>query len=77
MRDSLAGWHQRDLERVYLGYGFNVWSGRSHDIAEHPDFPQLRATWPRHGAVAKHYVETAIELIGKLEKLEDERQDND
>ncbi len=77
MRNSLAGWKQVDLERVYLGHGFDVWSGSSHDIAEHPDYPWLRGTWPRHGDVAKAYVSQAIGLIEELERLQKGETDND
>lgn len=73
MRNSKAGWKQADLERVYLGFGFDVWSGSSHDITEHPDYPRLRGTWPRHGDIAKAYVAQVIKLINELERLQKER----
>ena len=70
MRNSPNGWKQNDIERVYLGYGFDIWSGKNHDNARHPVYRQLRAQWPRHGKVAKVYVYQLIELIDQLEELE-------
>ena len=63
------------MERVYLGYGFDVWSGGNHDTAAHPKYPFLMAQWPRHGGVAKAYVRMLIKLIDRLEEIEKEKKD--
>jgi len=70
MRASAANWKQEDVERVYLGFGFDVWSGKNHDTARHPVFQKLIGQWPRHGDVKKVYVKQLIKLVDDLERLE-------
>jgi len=72
MRQSKANWKRDDLDRLYEGFGFIISHGKSHDIVKHPDFPELRATLPRHNYLAKGYVEYAVKLIDKL--LEQQRR---
>ncbi|MEK7324209.1 MAG: hypothetical protein AAB217_03000, partial [Chloroflexota bacterium] len=69
MRQSKADWKRRDLDKLYEGFGFVISHGKSHDIVKHPEFPELRATLPRHTYLAKGYVEYAIKLIDKLQEL--------
>jgi hypothetical protein len=70
MRNSTANWKQEDVERVYLGYGFDVWSGTNHATARHPKYKNLIGQWPRHGEVLPIYIRQLIKLIDKLERLE-------
>jgi hypothetical protein len=72
MRNSKSNWKRADLDRLYEGFGFIISHGRSHDIARHPDFPQLRATLPRHRELAKGYVEFAVKLMDRLLELQKE-----
>jgi hypothetical protein len=72
MRQSAANWTREDLERLYEGFGFNIRHGSKHDIVKHPDYPQLRATLPRHTTLAKAYIRTAVKLIDELENLRGE-----
>ena len=48
MRNSKSNWKRADLDKVYEGFGFVISHGGNHDIVKHLDFPQLRATLPRH-----------------------------
>jgi hypothetical protein len=70
MRASPANWKQKDMERVCLGYGFDVWSGGNHDTAQHSKHHSLMCQWPRHGDVYPVYVKILIKLIDELEVLE-------
>jgi predicted RNA binding protein YcfA (HicA-like mRNA interferase family) len=72
MRQSKASWKRDDLDRLYEGFGFVISHGKSHNIVKHPDFPELRATLPRHNYLAKGYVEYAVKLIDRL--LEQQRR---
>jgi hypothetical protein len=73
MRNSRSNWKRADLDTLYEGFGFAMTHGGSHDIVKHPDFPELRATLPRHRVLAKGYVEFAVKLIGRLLELQKER----
>ena len=73
MRSSKSNWKRADLDTLYEGFGFVITHGGSHDIVKHPDFPELRATLPRHRVLAKGYVEFAVKLIGRLLELQKER----
>ena len=47
------GWGQKDLEQLYLSYGFDMREGGNHTIYTHPADPWvLRATVARHGSLA-------------------------
>jgi predicted RNA binding protein YcfA (HicA-like mRNA interferase family) len=73
MRQSAANWTRDDLDQLYLGFGFELRQGGKHDVAKHPDYPQLRATLPRHAtSLAKAYIRTAVKLIDELERLKAE-----
>lgn len=70
MRCSTAKWKRRDLDTLYLGFGFEIRIGEKHDIAKHPKYPALRATLPKkHPHLAKGYVTYAVKLIEQLQKL--------
>jgi hypothetical protein len=74
MRRSKAGWKREDIDTLYLGFGFIITPGKSHDIVKHPDFPQLRDVLPRHKFIAKGYVNDAIKLIEELERLKKDQE---
>lgn len=74
MKNSKSNWKRNDLDRLYEGFGFIIKHGGNHDVVKHPEFPQLRATLPRHRELAKGYVEFAVKLIGTLLELEKERE---
>lgn len=74
MRNSKSNWKRADLDKLYEGFGFVISHGGSHDIVKHPNFPQLRATLPRHRELAKGYVEFAVKLIDRLLELQKERE---
>ena len=74
MRNSKSNWKRADLDTLYEGFGFVIKHGVSHDIAKHPNFPELRATLPRHRQLAKGYVEFAVKLVDKLLELQTESE---
>ena len=74
MRQSTANWTRRDLDTLYLGFGFEIRTGKGHDIAKHPKYPKLRATLPRHSSLAKEYFRYAVKLIDRLHELEKEEE---
>lgn len=57
------GWSRQEIDRLYIGFGFIIRHGRSHDIVSHPNNPNLRETLPRHRDVKPVYVRRAIKLI--------------
>ena len=75
MKQSKTGWKRHDLDKLYTGFGFVINHGGSHDIVKHPDFPQLRATLPRHSFLARGYVEFAIKLVDMLLEMQKEKVD--
>jgi hypothetical protein len=70
MRASAANQTQEDMERVALGYGFNVWEGKNHTTYQHSKYNELIGQWPRHGDVFPVYVKQLLKLIDKLEVIE-------
>jgi hypothetical protein len=75
MKQSKAGWRRQDLDKLYTGFGFVIIHGSRHDIVKHPDFPQLRTTLPRHGFLARGYVEFAVKLVDTLLEIQKETED--
>ncbi len=73
MRNSKSSWKRADLDKLYEGFGFIFSHGSNHDVVKHPDFPQLRATLPRHRVLAKGYVEFAVKLVDKLLELQGQK----
>jgi hypothetical protein len=71
MQRTKNGWGQRDLEQLYLSYGFDRREGGNHTIYTHSADPAvLRATVARHGSLATGYIQTAIKLIRHLKALQ-------
>ena len=70
MRRSKAGWTFEDLERLYVGLGFEIREGGKHRLYVHPRFPQLRATVTRSRSLAKGYIEHALNLAERLFEME-------
>jgi hypothetical protein len=68
MRRTKAGWRLSDLDRLYRGFGFEVWEGAKHTLYIHPEFPSLRATVTRSRSVAVGYIEHALQLIEELKE---------
>ena len=70
MRRSTANWKRYDLDTLYYGFGFEIRVGKKHDIAKHPEYPQLRATLPnKHPYLANEFIRTAVKLIDQLQQL--------
>jgi len=70
MRASKSGWSQKDMESLYLGFGFQFREGANHRFYSHPKYTELFATVARHNSLAIGYVTTAIKLIEKLKEME-------
>ena len=70
MRRSKAGWRLADLEKLYVGLGFEAREGGKHRIYIHPEFPELRATVTRSRSLAKGYIEHALHLAKRLKEME-------
>jgi predicted RNA binding protein YcfA (HicA-like mRNA interferase family) len=70
MRRSKAGWHERDLQRLYEGFGFERREGGSHVLYVHPKYRTLRATVSRSSHLKISYFSTAVALIDTLLELE-------
>lgn len=69
MRSTKSGWGEKDLEAVYLGYGFTFRDGAKHRMYTHPDFPQLHTTVSRQRDLPPGYAQEALKLIAELETL--------
>jgi hypothetical protein len=74
MRNSKSNWKRADLDTLYEGFGFVIKHGGNHDIVKHPNYPQLRATLPRHRQLAKGYVEFAVKLVDQLLEIQKESE---
>lgn len=70
MSASKSGWGWKDLDRIYLSYGFTKREGGNHTVYSHPAYRQLRATVARHRSLPKGYITTALRLINQLEHLQ-------
>lgn len=71
MQRTKSGWGQKDLEQLYLSFGFDKREGGNHTIYTHPAAPAvLRATVARHNSLATGYIQTAIKLIRHLKSIE-------
>ncbi len=75
MRRSKAGWVSNDLDKLYVGLGFEVREGGRHRVYIHPKFPQLRATVTRSRSLAKGYIEHALHLAKRLKEMEAEYEE--
>ena len=72
MKRSKAGWRGADLEKLYLGLGFEIREGGKHRLYIHPRFPELRATVTRSRSLPVGYVQHALQLAERLRRMEDE-----
>lgn len=70
MRASKSGWGEQDLEKLYLGFGFQFREGANHRFYFHPKHPELYTTVARHKSLAKGYISTAVKIIDQLRELE-------
>jgi hypothetical protein len=70
MRRSKGGWSADDLEKLYIGLGFEFREGAKHRVYIHARFPELRATVTRSRSLAKGYIDHALRIAKRLEELE-------
>ncbi|MGD0780693.1 MAG: hypothetical protein ABR954_07975 [Dehalococcoidales bacterium] len=74
MRRSKTGWTCEDLEKLYLGLGFEKQEGGKHTIYVHPKFSELRATITRSRSLAIGYIIHAIRLADMLKEKESKNE---
>ncbi len=70
MSRTKGGWGAKDLETLYTGFGFVKDERAKHTMYTHPRHSRLRTMVGRHTNLADGYIETALEMIGELLKLE-------
>ncbi len=70
MQASKDGWTADDLKRLYVGHGFRFREGAKHRVFSHPLHQHLRATAIRDGRVAVGYIQTALDLLERLDAIE-------
>jgi hypothetical protein len=71
MMRSKSGWGPKDLERLYLSFGFDKREGAKHTVYSHEADPlHLRATVARHSTLPIGYIQTAIRLIRLLAEIQ-------
>lgn len=73
MRRSKSGWKERDLDRLYTGFGFEREEGSKHILYVHSTYPWLRATVSRSSHLKIAYFTKAVQLIDAL--IAQEKQD--
>lgn len=70
-RASKGGWRQRELEQLYLAFGFSTKDGKKHIKFWHPSYPHLFTTVTKSsGELPNGYITTAVRLIDALVILE-------
>lgn len=71
MQRTKAGFGQKDLETLYLGFGFDFEEGAKHRKYFHPKHHDLANRVGRHDrGLSKGYVDDAIDTIDILIKRE-------
>lgn len=71
MRRSKAGWKQSDLDRLYIGFGFDRVQGAKHTLYAHPEYGDLRTTVTRSRELPIGYIVEAIRLIDQARRREE------
>jgi len=69
MRRSKSGWTFIDLEKLYLGFGFEKHEKSKHTFYMHPIFKHLTASVTRHRSLPIGYIQHALKLIAQLKEL--------
>ena len=71
MRRSKGGWRPIDLERLYLGFGFQLKEGGKHRLYFHSRDRSLMATVRRADPLPTGYVVQAVRLVDVLIEMEE------
>jgi hypothetical protein len=77
MRRTSSGYHPKDFETLYLGFGFLSKEGKKHTTYYHPKYPTLRDQVARHKFLADYFAENAVALIDELLELENNDDEGD
>jgi hypothetical protein len=70
MRRTKFGWKPADLALVYRSKGFLLERGAKHDLFQHRRYLHLIATVRRSDPVKPGYIETLLDLLDEVERLE-------
>lgn len=73
MKASKSGWGPRELDRLYLGFGFVRVEGAKHCLYKHPAYPDLRVTVSRANSLAVGYIQTAVKMCEKARDRDRQR----
>ncbi len=74
LSQSPFGRKRDEVVRMVQGFGFVVVSGRGpHDSIEHPDYPVLRLSLPRHATLHVRIVRLALDLIDEYRTLQEKK----
>lgn len=68
-QNTKAGWTERELVRLYEGFGFNIRQAKgSHKVVSHPKYDDLDATIAGHKGkdLPKSYIDDAVKNISTL-----------
>jgi len=66
LKNSKKGWKLKDIEALYLTFGFEKIEGKRHTLFIHPEYQELRGTVSRHGELAVGYLQHAQKIIDIL-----------
>ncbi len=78
MRRSKNGWKERDLERPFVGFGFEREEGKKHILYTHPRYPDLMATVTRSsGGLPVGYISKAVRLIDEVQERNRQHDNGD
>ena len=75
MRRSNKNWKRKDVESLYSGHGFIIVTKKGkHDKVYHPKYPHLIAFIPRHNKIGEYVIDDAVNLVDRLNDLENKGQ---
>jgi hypothetical protein len=66
MRQSKQGWGQKDLDTLFLGFGFTCREGAKHCVYIHSKYRDIRDTVSRQGSLPTGYVTDAIKKVDEV-----------
>jgi len=70
MRRNKSGWGEKQVRKLYEGFGFVARDVGNHVHYRHSDYPQLRGQVPRHRSLRDYVVADAVATIDELLRLQ-------
>ncbi|MCL5290338.1 MAG: type II toxin-antitoxin system HicA family toxin [Bacillota bacterium] len=52
---------RRDLDKILKAAGWEITSGKRHDMAKHPDKPGIKISLPRHKEINEYTAKGILE----------------